>query len=341
MSRRETPDSLTSNPTNTDVSSDATLTQDSPSIESWNALASRDLVESPTSLSAKLQGFGDLSKIRVNLLVVFVVAVGYFLGSEARVDVSHLMLCLVPVALLAAGASALNQYIERETDALMVRTQRRPLPEKRLRPFAALAFGLTFGILGVMGLALVSGEIASLIGAGTFLSYVLVYTPLKRKSPHALFVGAVPGALPPLIGWAAASGDLNLDAWAVFAILFVWQVPHFLAIAWLYRKDYQSAGIPTFPSLDENGKSTAQLTIWTTLLLVATNFLPFATGERGVTFFIGAVLLSLLCILPALKFAAEIHGEDRGIKSARRVVHASILYVPLLFLLLVIDKLLG
>lgn len=287
----------------------------------------------------RLHGYADLSKIRVNLLVLFVVAVGYFLGSEASVDLARLAGCLVPVALLASGASALNQYLERETDALMIRTQNRPLPLARLRPFEALAFGLTAGILGMLGLALLAGPLAGILGAGTFLSYVLVYTPLKRRSPHALFIGAVPGALPPLIGWAAASGELSLDAWAVFLILFVWQIPHFLAIAWLYRRDYNQAGIPTFPGLDREGASTASLMLWTSALLVICAFVPVFTGERSTLYLVGSTLLGVLCLVPVLRFGLDVAGEDRGRASARRVVQFSIVYVPLLFLLLVLDKL--
>ena len=295
--------------------------------------------EAVRSLSLRVGDYLTLSKIRVNLLVLFVVAVGFFLGSEAVVDFPVLLACLLGTALLGSGASALNQYIERDTDLRMARTEGRPLPRKNLRPFQALAFGLTCGILGVLILALGNGALTSILGATTFLSYTLVYTPLKRRSPHALFVGAVPGALPPLIGWAAATDALSAGAWAIFAILFIWQIPHFLAIAWLYREDYEAGGIPTFAGLDrEGGRSTGQLMLFTTTLLVLVSLSPLISPDQGSVYCIGVLLLGILAIVPVQSFVNEVRRGGDGNRAASWVVRASIIYLPLVFLLLVIDK---
>ncbi len=288
-----------------------------------------------TALSDRAADYLELTKFRLGLVVLFVTAAGFVLGAPGEVHFPSLVSCLLGTWMLAAGASALNQYLERDFDALMVRTGRRPLPRNRIHPFEALAIGLTLGISGVLALAVAVGPIAGTLGAFTFLSYVLVYTPMKRRTPHALFVGAVPGALPPLIGYAAAGG-LGPEAWSVFGVLFIWQIPHFLAIAWLYREDYRSAGFPTYPDLDPDGSATAQLMLWSSLILFVSSFTPALAGGRGGVYLVTSIVLGIVFLVPVLRFRRT---ADRS--SARAVVRTSIAYLPLLFGAMVVDKALG
>jgi protoheme IX farnesyltransferase len=243
-----------------------------------------------------------------------------------------LLPCLLGTALLGGGGSALNQYWERRPDGAMSRTGSRPLPAGRLVPPAALWFG---SILAAAGLALLllAGWFPALLGALTFGLYLFAYTPLKRVTPHSVFVGAVPGALPPLIGWAAAGGSLGAEAWALFAILFIWQVPHFMAIAWLYREDYRAAGFPMVSVLDRDGRLTALEMVWTTVILILASLAPAVLGFAGPWYLSGALLLGLGLFFAALRFARE-----RTDARARQALRASIIYLPLLFLLLILDR---
>jgi protoheme IX farnesyltransferase len=270
----------------------------------------------------------------VVFVVLLVTSVGYYLGCDATFDPVAFLACLFGAGCLAGGACALNQVIERGLDGLMTRTAMRPLPDGRLRPSDALGFGLLLGVLGAGTLGLATTPLATLIGLATFFSYVLVYTPMKPKTPHALFVGAIPGALPPLIGWSAACGTLNFEAGVVFAILFVWQIPHFMAISWLYRDDYRAARFPMFTVRDsDDGRMTARLTVWSTVLLLLTSLAPVLVGHFSVVYLVGAVILGASFFFSVSGFVDEMQRD-----SARRVVRASLVYLPILFLLLVIDR---
>lgn len=275
----------------------------------------------------------ELTKPRVAVLVLFTVAAGALLASRGVPDPVLLLHALIGTALVAAGASALNQYLERDTDACMQRTENRPLPAGRLLPAEVLVFG---AVLGAAGLAYLTLALPSPLAAGvagvTFASYVGLYTPLKRKTTLNTLVGAVPGALPPVIGWAAARGELGAEAVALFAVLFLWQVPHFLAIAWIYRDDYARAGLCMLPGLDAGGGVTGRQMVGYCLALIPASLLPAALGQAGLLYAAGAAALGAGFLLAAWRFARK---NTPG--HARRVLRASLIYLPALLALLLID----
>jgi len=274
-----------------------------------------------------------LTKPRVVLMVLITTAVGYYVGLTGGPDYGRLVALLLGTALAAGGTLALNQYWERDVDALMARTRTRPLPEGRLTPLEALLFGaaLTAGGLGV--LALGAGWLAALTVAATFVLYVFAYTPLKLRTPFCTMVGAVPGALPPVAGWAAARDDLGLGAWVLFGILFLWQLPHTLAIARLYRDDYARAGVRLLPVVDAEGTSTERQIITGCLALLAVSLLPTLIGLAGPIYFVGAFVLGAAFVALGARQALS---PSAG--AARRVLFASLLYLPVLLALLAFDK---
>jgi protoheme IX farnesyltransferase len=280
----------------------------------------------------RLQSYLELMKLRVNLMVLLVTAVGFVLGAQGEIAPMALAACLLGTALLGAGASALNQLFERRLDARMARTRDRPLPSARVLPWECLVLGLGLAAGGVLCLWSGTRGWTAALGTITFASYVFLYTPLKRVSPLSLYVGAVPGALPPIIGWSAA-GPLPPAAWAVFAVLFIWQIPHFAAIGWLYRDDYGSAGFPILAVLDRSGRATARLMVGSSLLLIVASLLPVSLGLAGWTYFAGAVALGA-----GFLSMAGLFGRRRSAASARRVLQASLIYLPVLFLLLLGDS---
>lgn len=290
-----------------------------------------------STLRSRVRDYLELTKPRVNGVVMLVTGVGYTLGCAGEVSLWALVGCLFGTACLAAGASTLNQVLERRLDGLMFRTENRPLPTGRLRPGEALVLGLVLGVTGTFSLAATSNLLTTVLGLATYLSYVLVYTPMKRRTPHSLFVGAVPGALPPLIGWSAASGTLPLDAWVVFAILFVWQIPHFTAIAWFYRDDYRAAEYPMFAVLDRDGRASARMVVWSSLALVVTSFVPLLASGFSLAYCVGAALLGLAFLFVVFRFSVSIQNLETSRRFARRVVQVSIVYLPALFLLLLVD----
>ena len=274
-----------------------------------------------------------LTKPRVVLMVLITTAVGYYVGLTGGPDYGRLVALLLGTALAAGGTLALNQYWERDVDALMARTRTRPLPDGRLTPLEALLFGaaLTAGGLGV--LALGAGWLAALTVAATFVLYVFAYTPLKLRTAFCTLVGAVPGALPPVAGWAAARDDLGLGAWVLFGILFLWQLPHTLAIAQLYRDDYARAGVRLLPVIDAQGRSTERQILSGTLALLAVSLLPTLIGLAGGVYFTGALVLGAAFVAMGAQQALA-----PSLSRARRVLLASLLYLPLLLALLAFDK---
>jgi len=274
-----------------------------------------------------------LTKPRVVLMVLITTAVGYYVGLTGGPDYGRLVALLLGTALAAGGTLALNQYWERDVDALMARTRTRPLPEGRLTPLEALLFGaaLTAGGLGV--LALGAGWLAALTVAATFVLYVFAYTPLKLRTAFCTLVGAVPGALPPVAGWASARDDLGLGAWVLFGILFLWQLPHTLAIAQLYRDDYARAGVRLLPVIDAQGRSTERQILSGTLALLAVSLLPTLIGLAGGVYFMGALVLGAAFVAMGAQQALA-----PSLSHARRVLLASLLYLPLLLALLAFDK---
>jgi protoheme IX farnesyltransferase len=275
----------------------------------------------------------SLTKPRLNLLVVITAAVGYYLGAGAGFDLIKWAGAVIGTALVAGGAAGLNQVYERDTDSLMWRTRTRPLAAERLTPTEGTIFSMA---LATAGLALLAGSanlLATLLALVALVSYNIVYTPMKRHSQMATLVGAVPGALPPMIGWAAARGALTGDAWALFAIVFVWQIPHFMAIAWLYRDDFRRAGFPLPPVVHPDGKSTARQAVLFSIVLIPVSQAPFLIHMAGAAYAAGALIGSLGLLAASAGFAA-----DRTNERARRLFLGSITYLPLLWVLLIADR---
>jgi len=277
--------------------------------------------------------FLALTKPRLVSLVLVTTAVGFVLGSPARVDGRLLALTILGTALAAAGALALNQYLERELDARMARTRGRPLPGGRLLPVEALAFGVLAASTGLLVLTILVGPLAGLVTAATVALYLFVYTPLKTRTSFATIAGAIPGALPPVTGWVAARGELGPGAAALFVILFLWQLPHFLALAWLYRDQYEQAGIVVLPSSDPDGSMTGRQMVANLLALLPAALLPSLVGIAGPVYFVGSLVFGLLFLASGAGLAVT-----RSRAGARRVFLASLLYLPALLALLAYDR---
>jgi protoheme IX farnesyltransferase len=282
--------------------------------------------------------FVALAKPRIAVMVLFTVAIGALLAQRGGApDVTQLLHTLIGVGLVACSANALNQYIERHTDALMRRTEARPLPSGRMSPAAVLVLGLALGALGLIYMALTVREpLATLVTALTLVTYVGIYTPLKRKTTLNTLIGAVPGALPPLIGWTSVTGRFDREGVALFLIVFLWQVPHFLAIAWLYRDDYGRAGLRMLPVADPDGRATARYMTTYTWVLTLVSLWPVLTGAAGPVYGLGALFLGLSFLAATVGFAYE-----KSRTQARRVLHASLLYLPAIFALMLAENWLG
>jgi protoheme IX farnesyltransferase len=286
--------------------------------------------------SGVLAAYWSLTKPDVNFLIALTAAAGFWMGvpaSLAHFPWTSLVHTIVGTALVASGAATLNQLIEVRFDAQMRRTARRPLVSRKIEPSHALCFGISLSAVGAAYLAVTTNALASLLSILTLLAYLFLYTPLKRKTPLCTLVGALPGAAPPLIGWAAACGRLDGDAWLLFAIVFLWQFPHFMAIAWMYREDYARAGYVVLPA----GKSSNCFVAWQTLLpslaLFAVVLAPAIRGESGIVYLAGALVLGIAFLCYSARFAFQMSTV-----SARRLLFASILYFPVLFGLLALDK---
>lgn len=282
----------------------------------------------------RLADYWMMSKPEVNFLVVLSSVVGFYLASPGRIDAVLLVNTLLGTFLVASGTAVLNEYMERFHDARMRRTALRPLPAGRVRPGEGLALGLLLSAAGGIYLDLTANRLACLIALLTLASYLLIYTPLKRKTPLCTLVGSLPGAMPPLIGWAAARGSLNFEAWILFAILFFWQFPHFSAITWMYRQDYARAGFLMLPPGDRKGRFVATQTLGFSLLLIPVTLIPAIAGEAGRVYLIGAAVLGVAFLYYGVRFAVY-----RSNVLARRVVLASVIYLPLIYILMMANKL--
>ncbi|MCP9496277.1 MAG: heme o synthase [Pyrinomonadaceae bacterium MAG19_C2-C3] len=291
-------------------------------------------VTTPIVMSArtKINAYVELTKPRIALMIVLIAAAGFALGSRDGIDFSRLFHALFGIALLSGGIAALNQYLERERDCFMPRTASRPLPSNRLTPFAASMFGVSLTVSGIIYLAFFVNPLTALLGTATAIGYVLIYTPLKTRTSLSTVIGAFPGAVPPLIGWAAATGRVPLIAWALFAIQFLWQFPHFLAIAWMYKDEYEQAEIRMLPVVERQGVATAQQSIIYALLLIPVSLLPTLLGLTGMIYFYGALALGLFYLWASVRT-----GFDSSRTQARRLLLASVIYLPLLFALMVFD----
>lgn len=275
----------------------------------------------------------DLIKARLTFLVVLTTLVGFYLGSPSPVNYLLMIHAVLGTALVASGAAALNQLLEREHDAKMRRTKNRPLPSGRLQPATVMVFGGVCACIGLLDLALAVNLTTSVIGAITLVSYLFIYTPLKRLTWLNTAVGAVPGGLPPLMGWTAARGELSREGWALFAILAFWQLPHFLAIAWMYREEYEKAGFKMLPSIDPQGHRTGRQAVSHTLGLLPVSLCPFLFHVTGPIYLVGALVLGLAFLWFAIQFARYL-----TLPRARQLFFVSILYLPMLLVMMVLDK---
>jgi len=278
--------------------------------------------------------FFALTKPRLNFLVVITAAVGYYLGAWRDLNVMKLVEAIAGTALVAGGAAGLNQVYERETDGLMWRTRKRPVAAGRVTVNEAIIFSLALAGGGLTMLAAGANLLAASLALMTLISYNAVYTPMKRHSQLSTLVGAVPGALPPMIGWAAAQGRLTPEAWALFAIVFVWQIPHFMAIAWLYRDDFRRAGFPLLPVVNPDGNRAGRQAVIFAILLLPISLAPFLLHAAGPIYAAGAIAGGLGILGLSLSFAS-LRTDER----ARRLFLASITYLPILWVLLIADRL--
>jgi len=279
--------------------------------------------------------FLALCKPRVVAMVLVTTAIGYYLGGTAApIDYARFLSTLVGTALAAGGTLALNQYMERERDALMQRTRDRPLPDGRIVPTDALLFGTVITVAGLAYLAFAVDPLPALVTALTTATYLFAYTPLKARTSLCRVVGAIPGALPPLTGWAAARGSLGIEAGVLFAIMFLWQIPHSLAIASLYRDDYARAGIRLLPVIEPDGSSTGRHVLSNSFALLMVALMPTMIGLAGSTYFVVALALGLLLVLASARLARSASPAD-----ARRLLLATLVYLPLLLVAMAADKL--
>ena len=295
--------------------------------------ASVVLLNADKATKSWLAVFADLVKARLTTLVLLTTLVGFYLGWRGPMNYLLLFHTLLATALVAAGASALNQWIEKDYDAKMPRTQDRPLPSGRMQPVSAMLFGGVASVCGLVYLAFAVNLLTSVLGSVTLVSYLFVYTPLKRVTWINTLVGAIPGALPPLMGWTAARNQLSGEGWALFAILAFWQLPHFFAIAWLYRDEYAKAGFVMLPHVDPDGSRTAQQSISNTLALLLVSLFPYLWQISGRGYLVVELALGLAFLMLAIRFSRQLTRS-----SARQFFLASILYLPLLLTALVLDK---
>ena len=297
----------------------------------------KDLPAVPAPLavvrSTRVADYVELAKLRLNALVVATSAAGYYLGAAGTIDWWHLLIAVGGTAAVAAGAAVLNQVAERDTDALMRRTRLRPLPDGRVSLADARAFGVVLTGLGLSMLAARTNLAATALAAATVIVYLAVYTPLKRRSPLATLVGAVPGALPPLIGWAASNGAVTIAGAALFAIVFLWQIPHFMAIAWLYRDDYGKAGFPMLPVIEPDGRRTGRQAALYAAALLPVSLVPGLIGLTGPAYLVIAASLGLALFALSVAFA-----RARTDAAARTLFLASIVYLPLIWAAMIADK---
>jgi protoheme IX farnesyltransferase len=277
--------------------------------------------------------FCELTKPRIVFMVLVTAFVGYYAGSERVPDYALLLQMLIGTALAAAGTLTLNQYLERKTDAMMQRTCRRPLPDGRVLPQDALWFGIALTLVGLVYLAAMVNWLSAAVAATITVSYLLAYTPMKRVSSLCVPVGAVPGALPPVIGWVAARGDLSVDAWVLFAIMFLWQIPHTLAIAFLYREDFAKAGIKFLPVIEPDLESTNRQILVHCSALLAVSLLPTLIGLAGAVYFAAAFVLGIGFLASGINL---VFAPTRA--GARRLLFASLIYLPALLLVMALDR---
>lgn len=292
-------------------------------------------VDEPKVIGARkrVAAFVELTKPRIAIMLVLTSAAGFYLGSTGTFDYVLFANSMISITLLAFGVATLNQYWERDLDPLMKRTATRPLPTGRVTPTEALVFGVLQCVVAELYLFLLVNPLTAFLGLIVIIGYVLVYTPLKTRTSVSTAIGAIPGALPPLMGWTAVANDITLAAWALFAMQFLWQFPHFLAIAWMYREEYAKAGILMLPVVEPAGKITMRQIVMFTIMLVPVSLAPFFFGISGPIFLTAAIVLGILFLIASIQAARAKTNEK-----AKRLLLASVIYLPLLFIFMVADK---
>ena len=280
----------------------------------------------------KLAAFVELTKPRIAFMLVLTAAAGFYLGADRGFDFVLFANAMIGIALLAFGVATLNQVWEKSTDALMDRTARRPLPTQKITLTEALVFGILLCLSAEIYLAFLVNFLTAVLGLVVIVGYVLLYTPLKTKTSASTAIGALPGALPPLMGWTSSANEITLGAWILFALLFLWQFPHFLAIAWMYREQYAKAGILMLPVVEPEGRITAAQIVLFTVLLLPISLAPTFFGVAGLTYLVGASLLWIWFFVASVQAA-----RHRSIRTARKLLLVSVLYLPLVFALMVFN----
>ena len=283
-------------------------------------------------LKEKLAAFLELTKPRIAFMLVLTSAAGFYLGSKGNFDFLLFINSIIGITLLAFGVATLNQFIERRTDALMERTANRPIPTGKVSPTEALVFGLILTVSAEIYLAFLVNPLTAVLGLVVIVGYVLLYTPLKTKTSASTAIGAIPGAMPPLMGWTASANEITLGAWVLFALLFLWQFPHFLAIAWMYKEQYRKAGILMLPVVEKDGKLTAIQIVTFTLMMLPISIAPFFIGVAGYVYLVGASILGIWFLITSIKTARE-----KSVEQARKLLLVSVLYLPVIFALMVFD----
>jgi heme o synthase len=281
----------------------------------------------------RARDFVALAKPRLNMLVVASTLAGYAIADGEPLGLIRICGLALGTGLVAGGASAFNQVYERDIDALMRRTRTRPLPDQRLQPAEGVLFGAAITVAGALMIVAASNALAAAVALTTLIVYVAVYTPLKRRTSFSTVIGAIPGALPPIVGWAAASGEVTAKAWTLFGIMFLWQLPHFLAIAWMYREDYARAGLPMMPVIEPDGRSTGRQSLLYAAALVPVSLAPAPLHMTGQIYFAGALVLGLGFLWLTFRFA-----RTRSTRDARRAFFGSLAYLPLVWILMIADK---
>jgi heme o synthase len=282
------------------------------------------------SLKEKSAAYLELTKPRIAFMLVLTAAAGFYLGIKENFELILFVNSMVGITLLAFGVATLNQYIERQTDVLMERTANRPLPAGKVSPAETLIFGLLLCLIAEIYLAVLVNPLTAALGIVVIVGYVLLYTPLKTRTSASTAIGAIPGAMPPLMGWTSAANEVSLPALVLFAMLFLWQFPHFLAIAWLYREQYKKAGILMLPVVEPEGKMTARQIVIFALMLLPISLAPFFMAMAGWVYLIGAGILGLWFLVESINTARE-----KSNKSAKRLLLVSVIYLPLIYGLMV------
>ena len=283
-------------------------------------------------LREKLAAYVELTKPRIAFMLVLTSAAGFYLGSFEGFNFVLFANSMIGIALLAFGVATLNQYIERDTDALMDRTAKRPLPTNKISATEALVFGIVQCAVAELYLLFLVNGLTAALGLIVIVGYVLLYTPLKTRTSASTAIGALPGAMPPLMGWTSAADSINLGAWTLFALLFLWQFPHFLAIASMYKEQYAKAGIKMLPTLEKDGKITARQIVVFSILMVPVSFAPFFIGMSGIYYLIGAAVLGVWFLWTSIEAA-----RAKTVEKSRKLLLVSVLYLPIIFALMVFN----